>query len=189
MSIPSFKALLGAMGTTRETIERTGSITIPLQFFKFLVQLNIKEASFDSARYISSNPDVAEALAKGELESAWSHYYNHGYFEGRPGVEPTVDDKWYQDTYSDVAAAIKGQIVASSRQHFIDTGESEFRFPNSDAAIVWSAWKASLATIASSNEADQRRKSVNDLASTAPPDSTSPLTTTKKISGYKLKRR
>jgi 2-polyprenyl-3-methyl-5-hydroxy-6-metoxy-1,4-benzoquinol methylase len=46
---------------------------------------------FDSARYLECNPDVAEAVAKGTMRSAWSHFVDFGYREGRPGVPEAVN--------------------------------------------------------------------------------------------------
>ena len=39
---------------------------------------------FDEAAYLAVNPDVAAAVAAGELASGKWHYVMHGYFEGRP---------------------------------------------------------------------------------------------------------
>jgi GT2 family glycosyltransferase len=41
------------------------------------------EASFDEASYLRENPDVAAAIARGDVESALKHYLTHGIREGR----------------------------------------------------------------------------------------------------------
>jgi GT2 family glycosyltransferase len=42
------------------------------------------EAAFDSAGYLRVNPDIAEAIRNGEYQSAYSHYVEKGFLEGRP---------------------------------------------------------------------------------------------------------
>ena len=49
-----------------------------------------REPDFDEAWYLKQNPDVAEGIARGEIESARHHYLTHGYEEGRPGCPADV---------------------------------------------------------------------------------------------------
>jgi hypothetical protein len=43
------------------------------------------------------------------------------------GIE--VDEAWYLRTYEDIASAIKGGLVSSAKQHFVDDGYFEGRRP------------------------------------------------------------
>lgn len=45
---------------------------------------------FDPSAYLAANPDVARAVAEGSMTSAWRHYVQWGYGEGRPGVPEGV---------------------------------------------------------------------------------------------------
>ncbi|HVO33667.1 MAG TPA: glycosyltransferase [Elusimicrobiota bacterium] len=44
---------------------------------------------FDERAYLDENPDVAEAIARGDVPSGYAHYLMHGLHEGRlPGIPP-----------------------------------------------------------------------------------------------------
>jgi SAM-dependent methyltransferase len=45
---------------------------------------------FDEAEYLAANPDVREAIERGEISSALSHFFDFGGFEGRRGVRPAI---------------------------------------------------------------------------------------------------
>ncbi len=42
--------------------------------------------NWNEQEYLMKNPDVAESVRAGKLESGWQHYVLHGVEEGRPGV-------------------------------------------------------------------------------------------------------
>jgi ubiquinone/menaquinone biosynthesis C-methylase UbiE len=44
------------------------------------------DINFDDTAYLSANPDVAEALDRGQILSSWSHYVECGFSEHRKGV-------------------------------------------------------------------------------------------------------
>jgi hypothetical protein len=58
------------------------------------------------------------------------HYVSFGFFEGRRGATPTVDESWYRRTYSDIAAAVRKGDIASGSEHFLTIGAEEFRAPS-----------------------------------------------------------
>jgi GT2 family glycosyltransferase len=46
-------------------------------------------ARFDERAYLEENPDVAEAIARGDVPSGYAHYLTYGQHEGRlPGIPP-----------------------------------------------------------------------------------------------------
>ena len=65
-------------------------------------------AAFDEDFYLSTNPDVGEAVQAGALLCGFEHYIRHGRFEGRSGqgrphdyshLRPMFDEDWYDQTY------------------------------------------------------------------------------------------
>ena len=48
--------------------------------------------TFDEARYLELNQDVAEAIARGEMESGYWHFLHHGFRDGRPTGRPGPDE-------------------------------------------------------------------------------------------------
>lgn len=43
------------------------------------------------------------------------------------GIE--VDEAWYSSAYEDIGSAVKGGVVRSAKQHFVDDGYFEGRLP------------------------------------------------------------
>jgi pectin methylesterase-like acyl-CoA thioesterase len=80
--------------------------------------------SFDSAYYLSQNPDVAAAIEAGLIGSAEEHYNLFGFSEGRD-PNPYFDTSFYLEQNPDVAAA-----GINPFDHFIEFGEAEGRAPN-----------------------------------------------------------
>ena len=53
------------------------------------------------------HPDVAEAIADGEIKSPKEHFIDSGYFEGRLPCPLKVDEAWYLERYPDIAEGIE----------------------------------------------------------------------------------
>lgn len=77
---------------------------------------------FDEAWYLRRYPDIAEAIAKGDLRSAFEHYTRHGQAEGRSPRAP-FNAEWYSSAYplaeieagSSDPAALKAHYEASGK--------------------------------------------------------------------------
>ncbi|MCC2596695.1 hypothetical protein LKR43_10120 [Pusillimonas sp. MFBS29] len=81
---------------------------------------------FNAHWYLSKNPDVAQAVARGEM-TAEQHFKLYGKAEGR-APSPLFDGAWYLAQNPDVAEAqAAGQITAYD--HFVAYGSSEGRSP------------------------------------------------------------
>src|SRR5690606_19679356 len=88
-------------------------------------------ASFDEARYLAANPDVAAAVEDGSITSGLAHYQQTGQAEGRSGASSySFDETYYLDANPDVAAAVSAGTLNSGYQHFTIYGRSEGRDPN-----------------------------------------------------------
>jgi hypothetical protein len=70
---------------------------------------------------------LAEAIRKGKFSSAAEHYHAHGYLEGRVPEKPEIDEKYYLQTYPDVAAAVKSGMVKNGLEHYLRNGYVEGR--------------------------------------------------------------
>ena len=93
------------------------------------IKLLLRSVAVDEAWYLARNPDVAQAIAKGNYRSAKHHFVEDGYFEGRMPYEFKVDEVWYAGHYPDVAAGLKEGVFDSARQHFLSHGYMEGRLP------------------------------------------------------------
>jgi hypothetical protein len=144
MYVPPYDAVLASIGTSRAALEAQAEVSIPTPLFRFLMQLAIAHSDFNEAGYLEANPDVAAALRNGTIESARLHYVGFGYFEGRRGATPNVDEGWYLQTYPDVGSAVQNGRIASASEHFSVVGASEGRSPNMRYTQDAEQWKKIL---------------------------------------------
>ena len=78
----------------------------------------LPQEEFDAVWYVSVNQDVGMAVAAGQI-TAYAHYANHGYFEGRPGNQDELmrEDKggfWgnVMNTLGDMRAGLDARAAA-----------------------------------------------------------------------------
>ncbi len=125
--LPSFKTVRGRMTTV--TVNGKSKLTNSYDEFIEVIKLLLRGAAFDEKWYLSTYPDVAEAVAAGVYKSGRQHFIEVGYFEGRRPQNFEVDEKWYIQTYPDVGEGIKKGEIPSARQHFNQHGYEEGRYP------------------------------------------------------------
>ena len=92
MYAPPFDSLLQSIGTTRAEFEHASVVEIPTELFKLLLQVTVASGDFNEVGYLRDNPDIAAAVRSGKVEDARLHYVGFGYFEGRTGATPEVDE-------------------------------------------------------------------------------------------------
>jgi glycerophosphoryl diester phosphodiesterase len=80
---------------------------------------------FDPKYYLATNPDIADAIAKGQIPSAYAHFSQFGINEGRnPSSRFALE---YLAENPDIAAAIARGVVKSGFDHFFRFGYKESR--------------------------------------------------------------
>ena len=111
-----------------------GTQRVQMDYEDFLgfVKLLLRGVEVDEAWYLKQNPDVAEAIAKGNYRSGKHHFVEDGYFEGRVPYEFKVDEPWYTKTYPDVALGLKDGALESAQKHYMSHGYIEGRLPSAD---------------------------------------------------------
>lgn len=85
---------------------------------------------FDADWYLSVYPDVADAIANGDLVSAEQHFRSIGYAEGRLPHALEVDEAWYLTTYPDLGEAAAAGAIVSGAKHYLQLGYHEGRVPS-----------------------------------------------------------
>ena len=144
MYVPPYESLLRILRTTKSTVEAASEIAVPVALLKLLLQLALAHSDFDEERYLRANPDVRDAVSRGEIESGRVHYIGFGYFEGRQGGMTEVDERWYLHRYPDVAAAVQDGQIESALLHFNAIGAGEGRSPSIDQEDAARQWKMAL---------------------------------------------
>ncbi|WP_449232562.1 Ig-like domain-containing protein [Azospirillum doebereinerae] len=91
---------------------------------------------FSEGAYLVANPDVAQAVARGEIASALQHYQDFGAAERRLGVV-ALDEQFYLAQNQDVAASVARGEFTSGLEHYMAFGAKEGRDPN---ALFDEAW-------------------------------------------------
>jgi hypothetical protein len=144
MYVPPFDSLLRSIGTNKESLETAAEVTIPVGLLKLLLQLAVAHSDFDEQAYLSANPDVRQAVHRGDVESGQMHYIGYGYFEGRRGGTIRIDERRYLRDNPDVAAAIREGKISSGEAHFYMIGAGEGRSPSPDQSADTAEWKRAL---------------------------------------------
>jgi hypothetical protein len=97
--------------------------------FLEIVRLLLRSVQVDEEWYLTEYPDIAEAVASGEVKSARNHFIDSGYFEGRMPAPLEIDEAWYLAEYPDVAEGIGRGEIQSALQHYREHGYAEGRLP------------------------------------------------------------
>lgn len=143
MYVPPYQSILRSLKTTNSTARDDAGITIPLGLFKMLLQIAVANSDFDEDLYFKKNPDVRDAVSRGDIDSGHVHYIGFGYFEGREGGT-ALDETWYLEKYPDVAAAVRDGLIPSASRHFLLVGGGEGRSPNAAEEADAAQWKRVL---------------------------------------------
>jgi hypothetical protein len=141
MYVPHYDAILHAIGTSREKLGDKTHIEIPVSLFKFLLKIAVAQGEFNLPGYLAANRDIQDAAKTGKVPDPKVHYANFGFFEGRRGATPAVDENWYRRTYSDIANAVRKGDITSGSDHFNTIGAEEFRAPAADYVSDAVEWK------------------------------------------------
>jgi len=81
---------------------------------------------FDEHYYLAKYPNVAAAVAAGEIVSGYDHYIKYGQYEGY-SPSPYWDEAWYLQKNPDVAAAVQAGKVSSGFMQYYLYGQYENR--------------------------------------------------------------
>ncbi len=76
-------AFLGAQGTNLGNVDAYGQQTAQGQQAQMAVNPTLIQGTFNNQAYMDQNPDVAQAIQRGDFTSAQQHYDTFGKFEGR----------------------------------------------------------------------------------------------------------
>ena len=144
MYVPPYKSLLRSIQSSKGSLASTKLVAIPIELLKLLLQFAVAQSDFDEEDYLRVNPDVREAVHRGQIESGRQHYVGYGYFEGRLGGMTKVDERWYLRKYPDVAVAVREGRVASAAEHFHLIGAGEGRSPSARQQKNAAKWKKAI---------------------------------------------
>ena len=147
MYVPHYDAILHAVGTHREDLRGANDITVPLSLFKFLLRIAVAHSEINLTGYLNANRDILDAAKLGRVPDPRSHYVDFGFFEGRRGATPAVDETWYRRNYSDISAAIRSGTITSGSDHFDQIGAEEFRAPSAGYVADTEEWRRSCGKI------------------------------------------
>lgn len=149
MYIPPLKSMLETIGSTKEQFLDGKNISIPAELLKVILQAALASTEFNEAGYLAANPDVAAGIRLGTVPSARAHFVGYGYFEGRRGAMPAVDERWYLQTYQDVARALQSGTteLRTATEHFETVGAVEGRSPSARYEAFAEIWKKAFGVL------------------------------------------
>jgi hypothetical protein len=108
-----------------------GDLTVSSTYEDMMQMLRrlIADVPVDEAWYLKRYPDIADAIDRGIVNSAKSHFVSDGYFEGRMPFPVNVDERYYLMQNPGVADHVRKGLLKSGQQHFDENGYSEGRLP------------------------------------------------------------
>lgn len=142
--VPHIDLLLQALRINRDRLNSKSKVAIDARLLRALIQGVAAAAPFSEQFYLATYPDVAEAVATGDIADARRHFTEVGFLEGRFGAPPPVDEAFYTAKYEDVAQAIAQADVTSGADHYMRAGAAEGRLPSMALASVVEGWMAVL---------------------------------------------
>ena len=142
--LPHIDMVLRALRINRERLTSKSKVAVDAKLLRYMLQSLAEAAPFSAEFYLRNNPDVAEAHAGGQIQDLRAHFVEQGYFEGRSGAGPTVEEGYYASAYPDVAEAVKRGDVASGSEHYLRSGAAEGRIPNPRVKGEIEGWLAVL---------------------------------------------
>jgi hypothetical protein len=141
MYVPYYDAILHAIGTSREELKDASEVRIPLSLFKFLLRSAVAHGEVNLTGYLNANRDIRDAAKSGRVPDPKKHYVEFGFFEGRRGATPAVDETWYRRSYADISSAIRTGTISSGAEHFDTIGAQEFRSPSAAYVSDTDEWR------------------------------------------------
>ena len=112
--LPNGQFLLNGIMLTRERLEAGSKVAIPLSVLKAILVAAASSLPFDEpllpVRHILI---FGTHMRRGHIDLR-THFIESGYFEGRIGSKPDVNEQFYKETYPDVANAIANGDVESA---------------------------------------------------------------------------
>lgn len=108
----------------------TAYVAVDRHFLASCLDGQLSAIELDEGWYLDRYPDVAGAIARGEVANARDHYVRYGYWENRMPYPIPIDEGWYMTSYPDVAQAVADGTFASAQDHFDQAGFQEGRFPH-----------------------------------------------------------
>lgn len=142
--LPHVDLLLAALRVGRDQLEGGSKIAVDAGLLRALIQLAVEQQPFSEAFYRATYPDLAAAHAAGAVPDLHRHFVGTGFFEGRIGAPPQMDDAYYVAAYPDVARGLESGEVASASDHYVRSGAAEGRAPNAAAKPEIEAWMTLL---------------------------------------------
>ena len=94
------QAFLGAQGTNLGNVDAYGQQTAQGQQANMATNPTLIQGTLDAQGYMDANPDVAQAIQRGDFTSAQQHYDTFGKFEGR--TAPTTGGTIFKPTMQQV---------------------------------------------------------------------------------------
>lgn len=128
------------MRINRERLNGRGKVAIDARLLRRIIEAAVATLPFSAEFYRTTYPDIAAAEAAGHISDLHRHFAQTGYFEGRIGSPPPIDDEYYAATHPDVAEAIARGDVATAAAHYVGTGAAEGRVPHPSLAADVAEW-------------------------------------------------
>jgi hypothetical protein len=138
--LPHIEVLLRTLRISHDRLDSRSKVAIDARLLRLLLQHLAARLPFSHEFYAATYPDLRQAHASGAIADLHRHFVESGFFEGRIGFPPDVDDAFYLAENPDVAGAVANGAFASATEHYIRAGAAEGRMPNPDTQSSAAPW-------------------------------------------------
>ena len=142
--VPHIELVLQALRVHPDRLSGRSKIAVEARLLRMLLQHLVSTLPFDATFYRANYPDIDASARADQMPDLHRHFIENGFFEGRLGAPPEVDEPFYLRTYPDVADAIARGDVRSASEHYIHSGAAEGRVPNPALRPQIDDWMAVL---------------------------------------------
>ena len=139
-ALPNGDLLLNIINLSRDRLNSGSKAAMSLPLLREILTVAASQLPFDNDFYLSTYQDIRAAYEGGGITDLRMHFIERGYFEGRLGADPKVNEDFYKETYPDVATAISNSEVKSATDHYMRAGASEGRFANLEDKQLVEKW-------------------------------------------------
>jgi hypothetical protein len=142
--VPHIELLLQGLHVSRDRLNSTSKIAVEAKLLRKMIEVTVRGLPFSEQFYTATYPDIRAAADAGQIVDLHQHFVETGFFEGRLGAAPAVDETYYTSLYEDVGLAIERGDIGSATDHYIASGSAEGRVPNVAVRPHIESWMTAL---------------------------------------------
>ena len=144
--VPPLDMICDYLKLEQKALQRPGeeTLVIKVELLRLLLQTALLSLPFSADWYVTTYPDIRDAFEAGKIIDLREHFLSTGFFEGRLGAPPEMNEEWYLEQFPDVRKAMRAGEVPSAARHYETVGVREWRAPRPEVIEEIRRWRTAL---------------------------------------------